>query len=144
MRCHHRELSESRAEHSKAVSGLAAAAESMDATKASAGERLKRFNLINSQFKKREAGLQQQLQEAQTAAASAEAELHQILFKASQQDQVCLLQYTWYTSIRNCNACAPCLIRCRIVTSFPITCSRTFRGERTSSFALERNQCTLR
>jgi len=77
-------------EHSRALASLAAAAEAAEAAKVAAGERLKRFNLLNSQFKKREAGLQQQVQEAQTAAAGAESEVHQMLSKASQQEQVCL------------------------------------------------------
>ncbi len=60
-----RKLSEARAEHSRALASLSSATESGEAAKAAAAERLKRFNLLNSQFKKREAVLQRELEQAQ-------------------------------------------------------------------------------
>ena len=87
--CPCRKLSEAQAEHKRALASLATASESAESAKAAASERLKRFNLLNSQFKKREAALQAQVAEAQVAAAGAEAEVQQMLGRASHQEQAC-------------------------------------------------------
>ena len=57
-------------------------------SKAAATERQKRFNLLNSQFNKREASLQKVLDEERAAGASIKAELQQLAGRQMTHDEV--------------------------------------------------------
>ena len=83
-----RKLEESRTKQAALSASLASAAQSAEASKAAAAERQKRFNLLNSQFKKREAGLQERLTEQQNEGVSSRIELQQVISKLAAKEQV--------------------------------------------------------
>lgn len=85
-----RKLEESKAESARASSMLQGAIETAEASKAAATERQKRFNLLNSQFKKREASLQKLVEEERAAGTSSSVQLAELSKGQALHEQVSL------------------------------------------------------